>query len=122
MKARSRGKTVLIVEDEFLIAMTLEDSLREAGIATIGPASTHEEAIRLLESAQVDAAILDFNLGGQYSTPVAEHLKASGIPFVMTTGYGATVDVNSLGAETVFDKPYTPESVVDALLRILGEE
>ncbi|MCW8088259.1 response regulator [Sabulicella glaciei] len=80
---------VLVVEDETFIALELELNLTEAGFVVIGPAPTVAAALALLASHRPDVAVLDVNLRGERVTPVAEALKAMGVPFVLTSAYSA---------------------------------
>jgi two-component system, response regulator PdtaR len=80
---------ILVVEDEYLIAMELDGTLRAAGYRVIGPAPDVSEALELLKAERPDAAILDVNLSGQWVTPVAEKLRETFVPFILTTGYVA---------------------------------
>jgi len=84
-----RGLRVLVVEDEFLIAMDLALLLERQGWRVLGPAATVKQALRLLERGEEppDVALLDVNLHGELVTPVAERLRASGIPFVLASAY-----------------------------------
>ena len=70
------GRLVLVVEDEFLIALDLEQLLRRHGWRVLGPAATVAVALRLLRGAMPDVALLDVNLGGELVTPVAAELRA----------------------------------------------
>jgi CheY-like chemotaxis protein len=81
------GPLVLVVEDEFLLALELELLLGRHGYRVLGPASTVAEALRLLEGATPDAALLDVNLRGEMVTPVAEALRALAVPFVLASAY-----------------------------------
>lgn len=81
-----RDMRVLIVEDEILIALELRDNLRDAGATVVGPALSIAEAMRLIDSVGVTAAILDARLGAEESLPVAKRLAADGIPFILHTG------------------------------------
>ena len=83
------GRRILIVEDEALVAMLVEDALLDAGAEVIGPVATVAEAMALLDAGSPDGAVLDLNLAGETSTPVADLLAARGVPFVVATGYGA---------------------------------
>ena len=83
----SSGRVVLVVEDEILIAMDLEHLLQRHGWHVLGPAATVAEALRLLAGEQPDVALLDVNLRGEQVTPVAEELRARGVPFVLTSAY-----------------------------------
>jgi CheY-like chemotaxis protein len=81
------GRLVLVVEDEFLIALDLELLLRRHGWRVLGPAATVAAALRLLRGAMPDVALLDVNLGGELVTPVAAELRARGVPFVLASAY-----------------------------------
>jgi CheY-like chemotaxis protein len=81
------GPLVLVVEDEFLLALELELLLERHGYRVLGPAATVAEALRLLEGGRPDAALLDVNLKGEMVTPVAEALRARGVPFVLASAY-----------------------------------
>jgi DNA-binding NarL/FixJ family response regulator len=81
------GLRVLVVEDEALIAMELEDRLAAMGCVVVGPAANVARALALLASERPDLALLDVNLGRERSTPVAEALRAAGVPFLLATGY-----------------------------------
>ena len=83
------GLRVLIVEDEFLLALSLEDDLALAGCVTIGPFSNLADATQATRREDFDLAILDVNLGGEPIYPLAEELLARGKPFLLVTGYGA---------------------------------
>lgn len=83
-----RGKSVLIAEDEFLIATDLEETLSDAGAIIIGPAASLSSAMRFLdEFSGIDAAVLDMNLAGELCYPIADKLLMSATPFVICTGY-----------------------------------
>jgi len=84
----SRSLLVLVVEDEFLIAMDLEAMLREHGWRVLGPAATVEEALRLLDGGETpDVALLDVNLRGRTVAPVAEVLRERSVPIVLASAY-----------------------------------
>lgn len=80
-------KTVLIVEDEFLIAMDLQLMLERHAWRVIGPAATVKEALALLEIELPSVAVLDLNLRNELVTPVALALEAGGVPFCVATAY-----------------------------------
>jgi len=81
------AKTVLIVEDEFLLAMGLQIVLEQDGWRVIGPAGTVGDALVLLRMELPSVALLDVNLGTEYVTPVAVFLKEHGVPFALATAY-----------------------------------
>lgn len=83
-----RPLRVLVVEDEMLVGMLVEDMLAEIGCAVAGVATGLDDALSLARDAEIDFAILDVNLDGRESYPVAEALRARGLPFAFATGYG----------------------------------
>jgi CheY-like chemotaxis protein len=82
------GAHILIVEDEFLVAMDFEDWLRREGRDVIGPVPRETKALALLEQDRPDAVVLDLNLDGKLPVDLANTLVARQIPFVIVTGYG----------------------------------
>jgi PAS domain S-box-containing protein len=80
---------IMIVEDEFLVALALTDILAELGFSIIGPFATLADAKNALMQQEIDAAILDVNLGGEFIYPLAEILAERETPFAFITGYGA---------------------------------
>lgn len=117
--APGRGFSVLVVEDEFLIAMDLEMILEQNGHTIVGPACSVDAALRLLEHERPDVAVLDVNLCGQPVIPVAERLRSLHIPFVLATAYTsfdfdgseALAEVENVG------KPVSERRLVRALER-----
>lgn len=81
------GRSVLVVEDEMMIAWDLEQTLTAAGMRVLGPVASVETALALIRSERPDAAILDLNLRGELVTPVARRLRQMGVPFVLATAY-----------------------------------
>ena len=111
-------RKVLIVEDEALVAMLVEDALLDAGFDVMGPAATVAEAMALLEAAAPDAVVLDLNLAGETSAPVADLLARRGIPYVIATGYGASGLPSGHQNAMVLAKPYDPAELTAMLGRI----
>ena len=116
--ARNENRRILVVEDEALVAMLVEDALMDAGFGIIGPAATVEEALRLLNDERPDAVVLDLNLAGETSTPVADELAARGIPYVIATGYGAAGLPAGHQKAMVLAKPYDPSDLTAVLTRL----
>jgi CheY-like chemotaxis protein len=116
-----RGRRVLIVEDEMLVAMELETLIADEGCTVIGPAPTVDRALALLEHERPDAAVLDVNLNGTTAAPVAAALTAQGVPFVLATGYGGAQGLQPelTGAPRV-DKPVNHEQLVRALAQLIA--
>ncbi len=117
------GLCVLLVEDQFVIALDAENLLKEAGAAEVEIAATPAEAERILAARRPDVAVLDVNLGRLTSMPVAEKLADLGIPFIFATGYGDTQMIGEAFKDVpVVRKPYSGQSLVAAIgeVRRLG--
>jgi DNA-binding response OmpR family regulator len=95
MPASLQGIKVLVVEDEYLVAALIEDMLESAGCIVCGPIPRLAQAVDAANNEACDVAVLDVNLAGERSFPVAEILSRRNVPFVFVTGYGA----NSLPSE-----------------------
>jgi CheY-like chemotaxis protein len=115
------GRRVLVVEDEMMIAMLVEDMLGELGCVVVGPVNTLADALELAGSATVfDAALLDVNLAGQPVFPVADAVRAKGVPAIFSTGYGdAGLREVDRGAQ-VLQKPFRVGDLARALTAALG--
>ena len=99
-------RTVLLVEDEELVALALADELQRLGWSVVGPATTLEEAQRLVSSGiTIDAAILDVNLQGRWSHEIAEELGKRGVPFIACTGYEIVDPDGRFAGAPVITKP-----------------
>ncbi len=114
------GKKVLIVEDETLISMLFEDILAELDCQVVGPALNLKQAIELARTAEMDAAVLDVNLGGEPIFPVAEILAQRGVPLVFSSGYGATGLPVRWQSQPTLPKPFTSDEVAAVLQRLVG--
>mgnify|MGYP006273003755 CR=1 FL=1 len=82
------GRCILVLEDEPLVAMLLQDLLLDLGTQVAGPVSSLPEAVALLAQGGIAGALLDVNLRGTMSYPLADALRAEGVPFLFVTGYG----------------------------------
>ena len=116
------GRLVLVVEDEFLIALDLEQLLRRHGWRVLGPAATVDQALRLLRDGETpDVALLDVNLGGEPVTPVAEALRARGVPFVLASAYGGHgPTAAALAGAPAVGKPTDERRLLAALARAVA--
>ena len=83
--AKANKHRVLLVEDQMIVAIEVEDMLREFGCVVVGPVRTLKQALRLAQ--RLDAAVLDVSLDGETIFPVAEELQKRRIPFIFATGY-----------------------------------
>ena len=115
---RLAGKRILVVEDEVIVSMLIEDILGDLGATVVGPASRVGQALDLLsEEPELDAALLDLNLAGEVTIPVAEELKRRGVPFAFATGYGAAGLPEGFSGQAVLQKPFQEHDIH----RVLGE-
>lgn len=115
------GKRVLVVEDEFLVALGLEDNLRSLGCAVVGPMSDLAAAVNAAAHERIDAAILDVNLAGEPVYPAAAILAARGIPFVFCSGYTGSVRVPPEFQDVPrVVKPYTSRGIAEVLAELLS--
>jgi two-component sensor histidine kinase/CheY-like chemotaxis protein len=115
-----KGKRLLLIEDQFVIALEAEEILRRAGAATVETAATVRDALNLLLSYFPDLAILDLNLGGDTSVAVAEELRRRSIPFIFATGYGDSAFIpKHMRHVPVVRKPYSSEALTKALADVL---
>ena len=83
------GFTVLVVEDNFIVSKIAQQMLKSEGFDHVDRAATVEEALRFLQATAYDLCLLDVNLRGEISLPVATQLETDGVPFIFTTGYGS---------------------------------
>ena len=108
--------TILIVEDEPLIAMMIEDFLEVLGKALAGSVDSVDAALERIAAGGIDAAILDVNLrGGEKSFPIADALAARGIPFLFATGGSHDTVSEAYRDRPTLPKPFTMDGVAKAL-------
>jgi CheY-like chemotaxis protein len=112
---------VLIVEDEVIVSMLLEDMLAELGYAVIGPATRIDSALAMAETAALEAAVLDVNLNGRTTYPVAEALSRRAIPFVLSTGYGIGELGERFRGTPVLQKPFQRDDLARALSIVMPQ-
>lgn len=97
---------VLVVEDEVLISMLIEDMLADIGCKCIEVAPSVEAALEALKTSEPDFAMLDINLNGKRSFPIADVLTSREIPFVFLSGYGAHGLERPYDGAKVLQKPF----------------
>jgi CheY-like chemotaxis protein len=113
-------KRILVVEDEMTIALLIEDMLTDLGHEVVGLAMRLPHAMELASTAAIDFAVLDVNLDGRMSFPVADLLSARGVPFIFATGYGsAGLDERYRGQAPVVRKPFRLQDLQSAIDRTL---
>jgi CheY-like chemotaxis protein len=111
---------VLVVEDEFVVALLLEDQLEHLGCRIGRTVATLAEAMDVAAGQSFDLAVLDVNLNGELSFPVAAALKARGTPFLFATGFGAAGIDPAFADVPVLQKPYTEAQLRRALVAALN--
>lgn len=111
-----QGKHILLVEDEIIIGFALDDMLSEEG-ATTTLASSKADAELAIAGSRFDMAIIDVNLHGDVSYPLADLLSERGCPFIFATGYGSVTHPPRFAKVPTVNKPYD----LPAILRALGE-
>jgi CheY-like chemotaxis protein len=116
-----RDRRILVVEDEYLIAMSLQDALESAGSIVVGPVPSVDKAIQTIDSElHIDAAVLDVNLGGALSYGVADKLIARKIPFIFTSGYEDNVLRTRYSGVKNCPKPYLFQAIEEALAEAMS--
>lgn len=109
---------VLVVEDSIIIALDTEENLRRLGVSAVRIESTVTGALAAIAEERPDFAIIDFNLGGESSEPIAEALRAAGVRFVLATGYAeGGGGFERMGADAVLRKPYGMTEIERLLTR-----
>ena len=114
------GLRILVVEDEMLVLMNIEAALKELGCTAISVAATIAKALALLDYKNFDAAMLDVNLQGEKSYPVAEALAFRGIPFAFSTGYGDHGERADFADRPFLRKPYLRRELDAVLGRLVA--
>jgi DNA-binding NtrC family response regulator len=122
MNSPISGRKILVVEDEMIVAWLLEDMLAELGCAVIGPAASINQALAMIDAEAIDAAVLDVNLNGQMSYPIADVLAARGVPFVFSTGYGKDRLLDGYRIFPVMQKPFHRSELEDTLAQLLARK
>ncbi len=122
-RAMPESPRLLVVEDSLLLILGIEGMCQDLGWQVVGPATQLDEAIALAKAETFDAALLDVDLNGAMSWPVADVLNERGIPFVFTTGHDQSNMVPEMlvGSEIVA-KPYNIEELSHRLREIMTRE
>lgn len=106
---------VLVVEDEAMVAMLLEDMLADLGHTVVATAGRMDRAMKLAMELSIDLAIVDVNLNGVHTYPLASILASRHVPFVFATGYGAGGLEEEWKDTTVLQKPFQESDLADAI-------
>jgi DNA-binding response OmpR family regulator len=116
-----KDHSVLVVEDEALVAMEIQSSLESSGALVLGPATTLARAKELAASGHMSAAVLDLRLGTDTVEAIARLLEARGIPFLFYSGQ--TVDdplLKEWPSVTFIEKPAHHRRIVEELVRLVS--
>jgi CheY-like chemotaxis protein len=116
------GRSILIIEDEMLILMMIEDMLADLGCESITVASKIGQAITLIDDQVFDAAMLDLNLNGMESYPIADALTARDVPYFFSTGNSLTNVKDGYRDQDVLKKPFTFDQLSNVLTRSLHRQ
>lgn len=113
------GLRLLLVEDEYLLALYLSDLLEDMGAEVLGPVACVSDALDLIDKApEIDAAILDVNLGGEAVFPVADALLARHVPFAFASGFDPELMPQRFRDIDVCQKPIDEAVVKQAIARL----
>jgi CheY-like chemotaxis protein len=115
------GRSILVVEDEMLVMLNIQGMLADLGCESVILAATVDEALLLLDTAVVDAAMLDVNLNGERSFPVADALVRRGVPFMFSSGYGIMSLPAAYRDRPLLAKPYGDDELAEMFARLLDD-
>lgn len=115
------GCRILLVEDEYMIAMDMEDWLLRAGAEVMGPVPSRDQALDLVnEAGRIDGAVLDVNLGdGETSYPVADRLDELHVPYLFATGDVQVLTRPGGQDRVTLAKPVLERDVINTLVRLV---
>src|SRR4051812_25875246 len=105
------GKRVLVVEDDFVLAINLVEHLEHEGCRVVRRVASVEGAVSCIIEDMPDIAILDIDLGDETSKLIADELSAAGVPFVFLSGHGRDAVPEEHSAREFIEKPWTPNEL-----------
>jgi CheY-like chemotaxis protein len=114
-----RGRRILLVEDQLLVALETSTMIERFGAVVVGPYARVPAASVALRSQPVDAAILDINVAGVQTFAIADELQQRGVPFVFCTGYGRDILPPRFTDAPLVEKPVVSAALIAALLGVL---
>ena len=114
-KTAASSLEILVVEDESMVAMMIEDMLEDLGHKVIATSGRMPDASKLVSDSIADLAILDVNLNGEETYPLADSLAARQIPFIFATGYGASGIKPEWAGVPVLQKPFQSRELAQAI-------
>jgi len=120
MNSRLRGRRILVVEDEDMLAQCLSETLQDNGAVVVGPAGRLADAMTLVDADHaLEAVILDVNLAGESAYPLADRLIDRGVPLLLTSGYDRSSTPARYADVAYCTKPFGTAQVVQALASLL---
>lgn len=120
MQGLLAGRSILVVEDDYLIAMDVDNALRQAGAQVLGPVPGVAEAMALVRTVNLDAAVLDVALGRETAHELAKELRARRTPFVLATGNVNVAGQPDFEGAPVLEKPVRSQDLVRAIAGIMS--
>ena len=114
------NRRILVVEDELLIGLDVKATLTDVGCEVIGPVASVSSAVKAVREDRFDAAVLDINLGGDLSFPIADALLEAQVPFLFLTAYARIALPKPYCERVVIAKPFSGSVLVRELARIFG--
>jgi DNA-binding response OmpR family regulator len=112
------GRTILVVEDNYMLAQDNSEALTRAGAKVLGPFSSEEEAALCAQQEATDCAVLDINLGEGPSFMLADELRDHGVPFLFVTGYDAEAIPPKYSDVPRLEKPFAENRMIEAVRRL----
>lgn len=113
-------RRILLMEDDYYLATDACEWLKEAGAEVVGPVASSSQALQLLGTEPVDAAVLDINLGFGPEFEVARHLQQQHVPIVFATGYDASTVPDEFKQSHRVEKPFRQAQLVQAVERAVS--
>ena len=119
---RLANRSILVVEDEVFVALSIEDALVSAGATVIGPAMSVSSGLELLNSeTEINGAILDINVDNELVFPIAERLRDQGIPIIFHTAYANVAEMQAAFPDAaICMKPMLNEQLVSLAAERFG--
>ncbi len=115
----STARSVMVVENDILIAMDVQMMLQAGGYLVVGPISSVKAALAVVEAQKLDAAVLDINLGREMVFPVADALVAAAVPFVLVTGHSVEILPAEHRHHPILTKPFQQRDLLALLSRAI---
>jgi DNA-binding response OmpR family regulator len=115
MPTSERKHRILVVEDEAMISMLLEDMVLDCGGELVGPVARFDAALELARKAEFAVAVLDLNLNGTLSYPIAEVIRERGIPVIFATGYRTDGVLDRFSDCPTLQKPFSQQDFAGAV-------